>query len=76
MTSPSRLWLDHLPDSAKALIDAVSITALLASLVSMLPAIATLLTIIWTLIRIYESITIQRLLRRQRQPPCPKDTAE
>jgi len=59
MTSPSRLWLDHLPDSAKALIDAVSITALLASLVSMLPAIATLLTIIWTAIRIYESATVQ-----------------
>lgn len=42
--------------------DAISITALLGSLVQLLPSMAALLTIVWTAIRIYETDTVQRWL--------------
>lgn len=48
----------------KHLIDLASISTLLGSLVNVLPSIAALLTIVWTLLRIYESETVQRLLNR------------
>ncbi len=57
--------LDHLPEGAKQLLDALSITALLGSLVNLLPAIASLATIVWTAIRIYETETVQRLVKRK-----------
>lgn len=54
----------HLPDGAKYAIDGLSLAATLGALVDWLPAIASLLTIIWTLIRIYETRSIQSLLGR------------
>lgn len=56
---------DTLPEGLKHAIDAISITALLGTLVSLLPAVASLLTIVWTVIRIYETPTVQRILRRR-----------
>lgn len=58
-------WLDHLPDGLKLSLDALSVTALLGSLISVLPAVASLLTILWTTIRIYETETVQRLVKRK-----------
>ncbi|NBC35545.1 hypothetical protein GTZ99_03130 [Novosphingobium sp. FSY-8] len=55
-----RHLIDHLSDGAKTALDAISITALVGSIVSMFPAVASLLTIIWTAIRIYETDTVQR----------------
>lgn len=60
-----RAHLEDMPDGLKHLFDAISITALLGSVIDVLPAIATLLTIIWTVIRIFETTTVQRLLRRK-----------
>lgn len=60
------IW-DRVPDTVKALCDLVSFAALLGSLVSMLPAVASVLTIIWTLIRIYETQTVQALVKRQKK---------
>lgn len=60
-----KLALDHLPDGLKFGIDALSFTALLGSLISVLPAVASLLTILWTAIRIYETETVQRLVKRK-----------
>jgi hypothetical protein len=57
--------LDHLPDGLKVAFDALSFTALLGSLISVLPAVASLLTILWTAIRIYETETVQRLVKRR-----------
>lgn len=57
---------DSLPDGLKLLLDALSITALLGSLISVLPAVASILTIIWTAIRIYETSTVQRFLDRKK----------
>lgn len=53
----------NLPDGVKAGFDLLSIATLLGSLASLLPAVAAVLTIIWTAIRIYETDTVQRLLR-------------
>lgn len=57
---------DHLPGAAKHAIDAASIGATVAALAQWLPAAASLLTIVWTLLRIYESPTIQRRLGREK----------
>ena len=42
--------------------DILSIGVVVATLASWLPSIAALLTIIWTLIRIYETETVQTML--------------
>ena len=47
--------------------DAISITTLLGALVDVLPNIAVILTIIWTIIRIYETDTVQNILRKKKQ---------
>jgi len=60
---------DLLPDGLKHALDAVSIIALLGSLISVLPAVASLLTIVWTVIRIYETETVQRALGRRKDRP-------
>lgn len=58
---------DRLTDGTKHLLDVASIATLLGSLVQLLPAVASGLTIVWTLIRIYETATVQRLLGRTGQ---------
>lgn len=57
-----------LPDGAKHGIDALSIAALIASLIDWLPAVASLLTIVWTAIRIWETDTVQILTGRKQLP--------
>ena len=44
--------------------DAVAVASVLGSLTEYLPPIAALLTIIWTVLRIYESRTVQHLLEK------------
>lgn len=60
--SLKQLW-DEIPNGAKHLADALSVTTLLGTLAEMLPHVAALLTILWTAIRIYESATVQRWLQ-------------
>ena len=50
--------------AAKVAADVISIGIVVGTLSSILPAIAALASIIWTLIRIYETRTVQRLLGR------------
>ncbi len=52
----------NLPEDQKTIVDAISIGVGVSSLLSWLPHIAAALTIIWTLIRIFETRTVQRLL--------------
>lgn len=61
-------------DDTKHAIDALSIAAVAGALMEWLPPIAALLTIIWTLLRIYESPTVQGWLERRRQ--AKEDLAE
>jgi len=52
---------DH--ETAKNIVDALSIGAVVGTLAGWLPAVAAMLSIIWTTLRIYETRTIQNLLR-------------
>jgi hypothetical protein len=56
---------DHLNESSKHFLDGVSLLTVLGTLMSWLPAVAALLSIIWTLLRIYESKTVQGLLGKK-----------
>lgn len=56
---------EHIPSGLKHLVDILSIATLLGSLVSMLPAVASVLTIIWTVIRIFETATVQKMIGRK-----------
>lgn len=56
-------------ESVKHLIDAASVVTVLGTLADMLPSIAALFTIVWTGIRIYETATVQRLLRIDKDEP-------
>lgn len=59
--------MDHL----KHVVDAASIGAVIATLAGWLPQIAALASLVWTVIRIYETDTVQgwiRRLERKRKP--------
>jgi hypothetical protein len=56
----------HLTEGTKHVLDGLSLITVLGALVDILPAIAAGFTIIWTLIRIYETKTVQRWLGRNK----------
>lgn len=49
-------------EQAKSIFDGVSICSVLGALAGYLPAIAAAASLVWTLIRIYETRTVQRWL--------------
>ena len=51
-------------ETTKHIIDAISIGGVMATLAGWLPAIAALFSIVWSVIRIYETKTVQRLLKK------------
>ena len=53
-------------ETAKHVVDALSLVTVVGTLVQLLPAIAALFTIVWTAIRIYETDTVQKLLGKER----------
>ena len=53
---------EHLTDATKHVIDTASIATAVGTIMQILPAIAALFTIVWTVIRIYETKTMQKLL--------------
>jgi hypothetical protein len=56
---------DHLNEGTKHVLDGLSLLTVLGTLMDWLPAVAALLSIIWTLLRIYESKTVQGLLGKK-----------
>jgi hypothetical protein len=58
--------MEHLQESTKHILDTASIATALGTVMQVLPAIAALFTIVWTLIRIYETKTIQKLLGKHK----------
>ena len=52
----------HLSEATKHIVDVVSVLTVVGTLVDMLPSFAAFLTVLWTLIRIYETDTVQRIL--------------
>jgi hypothetical protein len=53
-------------ETAKTAVDALSIVTVVGTLAEILPAIAALFTIVWTILRIYETNTVQKLLGRNK----------
>jgi hypothetical protein len=53
-------------ETAKHVVDAMSLITVIGTLVQLLPAIAALFTIVWTSIRIYETATVQKLLGKEK----------
>jgi hypothetical protein len=53
-------------ETAKHVVDAMSLVTVIGTLVQLLPAIAALFTIVWTAIRIYETATVQKLLGKEK----------
>lgn len=54
-------------ESAKQVVDVMSVGTMLGALGSMLPPVAALFTIIWTGIRIWETETVQKLTSRKQK---------
>lgn len=57
-------YFENIDEHTKHLIDGVSVATVMGTLMSWLPAIAALFTIIWTVIRIYETKTVQGWLKK------------
>jgi hypothetical protein len=53
-------------DTVKHIMDGISVVTVVGTLTKMLPAVAAAFTIVWTVIRIYESKTVQNLLGRDK----------
>jgi len=54
-------------ESIKPLVDAVAVTTTASALVGWLPPIVALLTLVWTVIRIYETETVQRFVQKRKK---------
>jgi hypothetical protein len=59
-------------EAAKNVVDALSVGTVVATLAGMLPSIAAIFTICWTVIRIYETETVKKLLGKK-LPEVGKD---
>jgi len=52
-------------ESTKHVIDSISVLTVVGTLADILPPIAALVTIVWTGIRIWETETVQGMLKRK-----------
>ena len=59
-------FFDNINEHTKHVIDWTSIGIALGTLMQILPSIAAALSIIWSLIRIYETKTVQGWLKRNK----------
>jgi chromate transport protein ChrA len=59
-------------EAAKNVVDALSVGTVVATLAGVLPSIAAIFTICWTVIRIYETETVKKLLGKK-LPKVGKD---
>jgi len=53
-------------EASKHIVDAISIVTVLGTLAQILPAIAAAFSIVWTVIRIWETKTVQTFIKRLR----------
>jgi hypothetical protein len=54
----------EISESAKHVVDAISVATVLGTLVEFLPSVAALFTVVWTGIRIWETDTVKRWFGR------------
>lgn len=55
-------------ETAKHWLDGVAVSAAIATFLAWLPPLAALASLIWTLIRIYETATVQGLIAKWQKP--------
>ena len=60
-------------EQAKNVVDAISIGTVAGTLAGILPSMAAIFTIVWTVIRIYETKTVQKLLGRTEPPKADSE---
>jgi hypothetical protein len=60
-------------EAAKNVVDAISIGTVAGTLAGILPHMAALFTIVWTVIRIYETKTVQKLLGKNPDSKTAKE---
>ncbi len=68
--------MSNIPDATeqtKHVIDAISIGTVAGTFAGILPHIAAVFTIFWTVIRIYETKTVQKLLGRTETPKADSE---
>lgn len=53
-------------EGTKHVIDSISVLTVVGTLADVLPPIAALITIVWTCIRIYETATVQALIKKNK----------
>ena len=58
---------EHLTEGTKQAVDGLSLITVVGTLTDLLPAVAALFTIVWTLIRIYETKTVQGWINRAKR---------
>ena len=56
----------HSPETIKHAVDGLSIITVLGTLAEVLPALAALFSLVWSLIRIWETETVQNWLKRRK----------
>ena len=56
----------HLDETTRHVVDAISVATVVGTLVDKLPAVAALFTIVWTVIRIWETETVRKIVRKLR----------
>ena len=59
-------YIDHLGNTEKNIMDITSISVVVGSLAQLLPAVAAILSIVWSVIRIYETKTVQKWLGKNK----------
>lgn len=71
--------LSALSEQTKHVFDIMSVGTVLATLAAWLPPLAALMSILWTVIRIYETPTFQRLLSKlggSKKPAASETSSE
>ncbi len=59
--------MSHLDDTAKHIIDFISLTTVVGTVTALLPPLAALISIIWGLMRIYETWTGKTIADRRKE---------
>ena len=54
-------------EEAKAAVDVIAVTTTVSTLMGWLPAVAAALSIVWTIIRIVETNTVQNLIHKKKE---------
>jgi glycerol-3-phosphate acyltransferase PlsY len=59
--------MNEVSEHTKHIVDGLSIATVLGALTTWLPPVAALFTIVWTLIRIWETKTVQKLFGKDKK---------